>query len=109
MLVGFISLVITVLRTPVSQICIKSSLYNKYLPCSSVDHQAAQQMQAPSAGAAAGPPSPPPQLRRLLSAAISEGLHGRILLSLNNAAATTTTTESQGNCPEVKSPAVLFF
>jgi hypothetical protein len=106
MLVGFISLVITVLRTPVSQICIKSSLYNKFLPCSSVDHQAAQQMQAPSVGAAAGPP--PPQLRRLLSAAISEGLHGRMLLSLNNAAAPTT-TESQGNCPEVKSPAVLFF
>jgi hypothetical protein len=109
MLVGFISLVITVLRTPVSQICIKSSLYNKFLPCISVDHQAAQQMQAPSVGAAAGPPPPPPspQLRRLLSAAISEGLHGRMLLSLNNAAATTT--ESQGNCPEVKSPAVLFF
>jgi hypothetical protein len=31
-----------------------------------------------------------------------------MLLSLNNAAAPTT-TESQGNCPEVKSPAVLFF
>jgi hypothetical protein len=105
MLVGFISLVITVLRTPVSRICIKSSLYNKFLPCSSVDHQAAQQMQAPSVGAAAGPP--PPQLRRLLSAVISEGIHGKMLLSLNNAAATTT--ESQGNCPEVKSPAVVFF
>ncbi|KAH8945179.1 hypothetical protein BDL97_12G026900 [Sphagnum fallax] len=102
MLVGFISLVITVLRTPVSQICIKSSLYNKFLPCSTVDHQAAQQMQAPGVGAAAGPP---PQLRRLLSAAISEGLHGRMLLSLNNAAATTT-TESQGNCPEGEEPFV---
>ncbi|KAG0609333.1 hypothetical protein M758_8G176400 [Ceratodon purpureus] len=34
MLVGFISLAMALLQTPISKICIKSSLYDKWTPCS---------------------------------------------------------------------------
>lgn len=33
MLVGFISLTLTVLENPVSKICIRSALFNKWTPC----------------------------------------------------------------------------
>ncbi|KAG0618519.1 hypothetical protein M758_4G070600 [Ceratodon purpureus] len=33
MLMGFISLTITIITTPVSKICVKSSMYNKWTPC----------------------------------------------------------------------------
>lgn len=34
MLMGFISLTITILQQPVSKVCIPSSVYNKWTPCS---------------------------------------------------------------------------
>lgn len=33
MLMGFISLTITIITNPVSKICVKSSSYNKWTPC----------------------------------------------------------------------------
>lgn len=88
MLLGFISLTLAILRDPVSKICIRSSLYDKWTPCNISDRPNATSTSNSSAAAISGQKLSTPR-----SDDVAAPLpHGRRLL----AEATTSYT-----CPQV--------
>ena len=91
MLLGFISLTLAILRDPVSKICIRSSLYDKWTPCNISDRPNATSTSNSSA-AISGQKLSTPRSWKPSHDVAAPLPHGRRLL----AEATTSYT-----CPQV--------
>ena len=82
MLMGFISLTITIITTPISKVCVKSSAYNKWTPCDIKSR--------PSDATPTGADYPPVDgRRRLLATAAGDSYCAEVLCQIISSPFTT--------------------
>lgn len=90
MLMGFISLTITILQEPVSKVCIPSSAYNKWTPCDISKRPYSATPTPPAPPSLPGYPPPQEEHRRRLLASGSSSTTSTVCRAVHITTSSTT-------------------